>query len=236
MPLEPTWQDIALRLLLTLLAGGIVGLNRETQGHAAGFRTTTLIALAASLSMILANLLLAVAGKTQDSFVNLDLMRLPLGILTGVGFIGGGAILKRDNLIVGVTTAATLWAMTVIGLCFGSGQLALGAAATAIAVVVLWAFKWLEMRLPRDHRATLVIAAEQAAFSAPPDLNALIAAAGYRARLFEQSHASQTHGRQLTFEIHWRGAGQASAPLDLFRLIEDAHDIQHFKLIEEGDH
>jgi putative Mg2+ transporter-C (MgtC) family protein len=55
-----------------------------------------------------------------------DLMRLPLGILIGVGFIGGGAILRRDDIVVGVTTAATLWLVTVIGLCLGGGQLALG--------------------------------------------------------------------------------------------------------------
>ena len=64
-------------------------------------------------------------GKAPDSFVVLDLMRLPLGILTGVGFIGGG-ILKRGDSIQGVTTAATLWFVTVIGLCFGGGQNELG--------------------------------------------------------------------------------------------------------------
>lgn len=55
----------------------------------------------------------------------LDLMRLPLGILTGMGFIGGGAILRRDGFVFGVTTAATLWFVTAIGLCFGVGRLRL---------------------------------------------------------------------------------------------------------------
>ena len=73
--------------------------------------------------MIQTNLLLATAGKSADSFVVLDLMRLPLGILTGMGFIGGGAILRRDGFVLGVTTAATLWFVTVIGLCFGAGRL-----------------------------------------------------------------------------------------------------------------
>jgi uncharacterized membrane protein YhiD involved in acid resistance len=63
-----------------------------------------------------------------------DLMRLPLGILTGVGFIGGGVILRRDDIIVGVTTAATLWCVTVIGLCLGGGQIRLGIVATVIAL------------------------------------------------------------------------------------------------------
>ena len=68
--------------------------------------------LAASLAMIPANILLPVNGKTPASFAVMDLMRLPLGILTGVGFIGGGAILKKRDLVNGVTTAATLWLVT----------------------------------------------------------------------------------------------------------------------------
>jgi putative Mg2+ transporter-C (MgtC) family protein len=236
MPLEPTWQDLGLRLLLTLCAGTLLGLNREVQGHAAGLRTSLLIALAASASMISANLLLAVAGKPQDSFVTLDLMRLPLGILTGVGFIGGGAILKRGNLVSGVTTAATLWMLTVIGLCFGAGQLALGGAATVLAALVLWAFKWFDLRLPRNHRARLVIAAADLSFAAPPDLNALIRPAGYRARLLEQARASPDKSSRLTFEIQWTRPGEPSPPLDMFHLIERAYRIEHFELVEEGSH
>src|SRR5262249_39184687 len=124
--IHPTWSDIAIRLLMTLIAGAVMGFNREARGHAAGLRTTILVGLAAAVSMIQANVLLAVEGKTTDSFGEIDLMRLPLGILTGVGFIGAGAILRRGDWIIGVTTAATLWIMTVIGLCFGGGQLALG--------------------------------------------------------------------------------------------------------------
>jgi putative Mg2+ transporter-C (MgtC) family protein len=127
MPLHPTWQDIALRLILTMVAGALIGFNREVRGHAAGLRTTILVALAASVAMIQTNVLLSVGGKAADSFGVMDLMRLPLGILTGVGFIGGGAILKRGSLVTGVTTAATLWIVTAIGLCFGGGQLGLGA-------------------------------------------------------------------------------------------------------------
>ena len=68
-----------------------------------------LVALAAAISMIQVNLLLPSAGKPSDSFVMLDLMRLPLGVLSGMGFIGAGAIVRRNDLVQGVTTAATLW-------------------------------------------------------------------------------------------------------------------------------
>ena len=124
-----TGQEIALRLGLTVLAGALIGFNRSEHGRPAGLRTTMLVCLAASLSMIQANLLLGAAGRPADSFVTLDLMRLPLGILSGMGFIGGGVILKRQNLVFGITTAATLWFVTVLGLCFGGGQTVLGSCA-----------------------------------------------------------------------------------------------------------
>jgi putative Mg2+ transporter-C (MgtC) family protein len=75
--------------------------------------------------------------------------------LTGVGFIGGGAILRRGDLVAGVTTAATLWVMTVIGLCLGGGQLGLGISAALLAVFTLWILKWVDTRIPREHCAML---------------------------------------------------------------------------------
>src|ERR1700742_2828355 len=130
MPLEPSWSDIAIRLTLTMLAGAVIGFNRGARGHAAGFRTTILVGLAASVAKIQTNILLTLSGKTSESFAVMDVMRLPLGILTGVGFIGGVTILKKGDLVTGVTTAATLWVMTVFGLCLGGGQLVLGVVTT----------------------------------------------------------------------------------------------------------
>lgn len=157
MPLILRWDDIAVRLVLTVIAGALVGINRSEGGHAAGLRTTLLVCLAASVAMIQMNLLLSMAGKTPDSFAALDLMRLPLGILTGMGFIGGGAILRRGDMVHGVTTAATLWLVTVIGLCLGGGQLGMGMAAMVLAFLILWGFKWLEAQLPQVHTASLSV-------------------------------------------------------------------------------
>lgn len=107
MPLHPTWTDIALRLLLTLIAGVCVGLDCSVRGQTAGSRTTILVGTAACLAMIQTNLLLSLDGKTSSSCAVMDLMRLPLGILIGVRLHRGGAILKRGDMVTGVTTAAT---------------------------------------------------------------------------------------------------------------------------------
>jgi putative Mg2+ transporter-C (MgtC) family protein len=177
MPLSLRWTDIALRLVLTILAGLMLGYNRGEHGKAAGMRTTVLVCLAASVAMMQVNVLLPLAGRTPDSFVMNDLMRLPLGILTGVGFIGGGAILRRGSLVVGVTTAATLWLGTVIGLCIGGGQIALGLAATVLGLFALWTLKWVESALRQESYARLSVETDGTGPS-EPDLRRRISYAG----------------------------------------------------------
>ncbi len=230
MPLYPSWEDIALRLALTVLAGGIIGIDRGVRGHVAGVRTTILVALAAAVAMVQANILLPVAGKAGDSFSVMDQMRLPLGILTGVGFIGGGTILRRGDLATGVTTAATLWVVTVIGLCFGGGQIYLGIAGTVLTVFTLTALRWLDARLPREQRAILVIRA------APDDglsdrLNALVTPLGYQAAFQRQSDAAGE--RKVWFELVGKRAEAAGPPLDLVNLLNRSFDVARFELAPE---
>jgi len=155
MPINLTWQAIVLRLALTVLCAGILGFDRDERGRPAGLRTNLLVGLAACLAMIQANWLINSNGKPADSFVVMDVMRLPLGILSGIGFIGAGAIVKRGELAVGVTTAATIWFVTVMGLCFGGGQLGLGLAGFALGLLVLAGLRRIEIRIPRRHSGML---------------------------------------------------------------------------------
>jgi putative Mg2+ transporter-C (MgtC) family protein len=151
MPTTLTWDAIVLRLLITAACAGALGFDRDQRGHSAGLRTTLLVGLAACLSMIQANWLVNSNGKPEDSFVVMDIMRLPLGILSGIGFIGAGAIIKRGELAMGVTTAATIWFVTVMGLCFGGGQIGLGLAGFALGFVVLTGLKKVEIHISRQH-------------------------------------------------------------------------------------
>lgn len=235
MPLHPTWNDIALRLVLTMLAGAIIGFNRGARGHAAGLRTTILVGLAASVAMIQANILLSVGGKAPDSFGVMDLMRLPLGILTGVGFIGGGAILKRGDLVTGVTTAATLWMMTAIGLCLGGGQLGLGIAATVLGVITLWALSWLDRRIPREQRAMLVIECEQSSATGS-DLADLVAPLGYRAQFHRQSRSTVPGRAELWYEVLWRRPEIVGPPVDLLKAVDQRYAVISFELTSEARH
>ena len=206
MPLTLQWEEIALRLVLTIIAGTLVGIDRSERGQAAGLRTTILVCLAAAVAMIQTNLLLPLGGRSPDSFVSLDLMRLPLGILTGMGFIGGGAILRRGEMVVGVTTAATLWLVTVIGLCLGGGQLALGMTTLAITLLVLWALKRLEALIRQERHATLSVSVN-AQGPTHDDIPTMLLGAGFEIRSWDvlSSRSDGAPLRKVRCEVSWRG-------------------------------
>jgi putative Mg2+ transporter-C (MgtC) family protein len=231
MPLTLTWHEIALRLTLSIVAGGLIGLDRGEHGRPAGLRTTLLVCLAAAVAMVQTNLLLVTIGRTSDSFVTLDLMRLPLGILTGMGFIGGGAILRRDSLVLGVTTAATLWFVTVIGLCFGGGQISLGIAAFILGMLVLSGLRWFDYRMKQEQHGTLILTTAR---DHPPEeeIQATVRKAGYKISISSVAYASQTEQRQLKFNLQWRGVPQsADEPPFLRQLLKDQRvSAAHWKI------
>lgn len=232
MPLDVTWQDVAVRLILTVIASALIGFDRESRGHAAGLRTTILVGLAAAVAMVQANMLLAVVGKASDGFSVMDVMRLPLGILTGVGFIGGGTILKRGDLVTGITTAATLWMVTVIGLCFGGGQLGLGLAATVVSVLTLWPLAWLDIRIRRQHRAVLVIS--QPAGTAVPDLDKTLQPLGYHAQFRRRVLRPTAVGSTMWFELTWKCADTAGGrTIDLLAMLDAAYTVESFQIVSE---
>lgn len=233
MPLSPSWTDIAIRLALTMLAGAIIGLNRGAHGHAAGFRTTILVGLAASVAMIQANMLLTLSGKTPGSFAVMDLMRLPLGILTGVGFIGAGTIVRRGDLVTGVTTAATLWLVTVIGLCLGGGQLILGVVATVLAVITLWALKWVDLMIPREHRARLILRSD-ASWDTVDEVFGILGPLRCRASFRERKLDPQSQRAGYVFELTWTRPEHVTPPLDFLVALGSRFEIELFELTTDN--
>jgi putative Mg2+ transporter-C (MgtC) family protein len=204
MTVNLSYTEIAFRLFLTIVAGAIIGQNRGERGHPAGLRTTLLVCLAASISMIQVNLMLGMSGRNfNSSFVMNDLMRLPLGILSGMGFIGAGAILRREDRVVGVTTAATLWFVTVLGLCIGGGQYALSLAALAIAVAVLWGLKWIEARMPQERLATLALTASSNNVT-DEVIRRIFEAGGVQLVSLAVAYDLEGNRQEYTCEVHWR--------------------------------
>jgi putative Mg2+ transporter-C (MgtC) family protein len=196
------WTEILERLALTLVAGALIGLNRWERGRAAGVRTMVLLSLAASIAMIQANVLLGTTGKAANSFATMDVMRLPLGILSGMGFIGAGVILRRGQMVLGVTTAATLWFATVMGLCFGGGQVGIGLAAMLLGLAVLWGFREVEKRL-RQERSGILTLTFHSNSHPQREIQTYFDGLGFRVVCLSLQKSDSERCR-LQFEIRWK--------------------------------
>jgi putative Mg2+ transporter-C (MgtC) family protein len=221
MPVVLEWREIALRLIFTLLAGGLIGFNRGEQGRPAGLRTTLLVCLAASISMIQANLLMDTAGKHPDSFVVLDLMRLPLGILSGMGFIGAGAIMRKEDRVLGITTAATLWFTTVIGLCIGGGQIGLGMSSLALGLFVLEVLKYVEKRMHQERHSALTLKVGQNE-GIESRIRARLLAEKFKVVSCSTSYDLAHQKQELRYEISWRAqTSQTEVPTLIGLFVKD---------------
>lgn len=128
-----------LKLLLAMLVGGIIGVEREYRDKSAGFRTILLITVGSTLFTIL----------SLDIGVETNPTRIAANIVTGVGFLGAGAILREGHRITGLTTAATIWMAAALGMGIGVGKYALVGVATGLTLIALWLFPTLETWL--DH-------------------------------------------------------------------------------------
>ncbi len=145
MPLEGI-----LRLVLAALAGGLVGLEREMRGREAGLRTTILISIGAALAMIVSIQFAQRDWAAYKGFeIGIDPARIAYGVMTGIGLLCAGAIIKEGPTVRGLTTAAALWCATALGLAAGMGLYLLTAAAAILVVCVLWMLHYVELRLPR---------------------------------------------------------------------------------------
>ena len=145
----------AARLVLAALLGGLIGLEREYHGRAAGFRTHLLVSLGSCLMVLLSE---AYALKyTAGTVLSLDPTRIAGQIVTGIGFIGAGTIMREGLTIRGLTTAACLWVAAGLGMAVAAGLYFLSGFTTLVALVALGVLKHLEARVRRGTYRMLSI-------------------------------------------------------------------------------
>jgi len=143
MPADVAIQlDFAVRLLIAAALGAMVGVEREIHGHAAGMRTHLLVCLGSAIFTVL-----SIYGFGDLGAPGVDPSRVAAQIVSGIGFLGAGAILKEGASIRGLTTAASLWATAAIGLAAGAAQFGVAAAGTVIVIISLWPLNRIAERL-----------------------------------------------------------------------------------------
>ena len=151
------FEEDVLSWLLTLglaaIAGALIGGERESKGHSAGVRTQALVALAAAL--------LTRAGETGFIGPAVDLSRVASQVVTGIGFIGAGVILKNRGTVTGLTTAATLFLSAGVGVAIGTGLIIPALLATAIALVVIYGLRLVKPFIRKQITKTIYVEYEQ---------------------------------------------------------------------------
>jgi putative Mg2+ transporter-C (MgtC) family protein len=137
-------QDILLKLVLSIVIGGILGAEREYRSKSAGFRTLTLICVGATLFTIFSRII-GGAGNPD---------RIASNIVTGIGFVGAGVIFKSDGTskVNGITTAAMIWLTAALGMTIGAGYWLIAIEATGLVLVVLFVFSLLEDKIDRANQ------------------------------------------------------------------------------------
>ena len=147
------------KLILAVCLGGAVGLEREFHRQDAGFRTHILVCLGSTVIMIASQRVYqAFSGVSEGNLVQIDPGRIAAGIVTGIGFLGAGAIFRSAEMVRGLTTAACIWLVAGLGIAIGEGLYVLSVEATALAVFVLLVLRRLERCFKPGKQMSIVLA------------------------------------------------------------------------------
>lgn len=188
-----------LRLTLALFAGGLVGIERSYHGRSAGFREHALVCVSGCLLMLLAEFQPSRVAGIEHPGIFLDPTRMAQGVMTGIGFLGAGAIIKDGAGIRGLTTAASIWMISAIGIMIGMGYFVAAAASTFATLNINYVFRLIESRISTENYALLRIRFSRHQVMPEETLQALISDLGYTASSF--AYALVGEGQWFEYQI-----------------------------------
>jgi putative Mg2+ transporter-C (MgtC) family protein len=201
--------ELCLRLAAALAIGGLIGMERSYHGRPAGFRTHTLVCMASSVLML-------VTVYESDWFVSsgtarvaIDPTRMAQGIMTGIGFLGAGVIMKDGLSVRGLTTAASIWITAAIGILVGIGFYFPAGIAAALTLATLSVFRWIEAKMPSKFYAHHIIRFPGGAPMPEPELRNLLGDHGFSTA--NLSYRVSNEGNFFEYEMSLRADSAESA-------------------------
>ena len=208
--------EILFRLVAALFAGGLIGLERSYRGRAAGFRTHALVCIASSLLMLVTVyeshwFQLATSGAR----VAIDPTRMAQGIMTGIGFLGAGVIVKEGLSVRGLTTAASIWVTAAIGILTGIGFYFAAGLGTVLTLGTLSLFRWIEGKIPVEFYANFTVRFPREATMPEAELRQLVAQHGFS--VYNLTYRLAGEGQQFEYRMVLRAVGS-----DASRTLSDA--------------
>ncbi len=192
-----TWTGAAiLHIVAALAAGGAIGLERTFHGRAAGFRTYALLCMGATMAMLVAFVPSGAPGAMAGGPA--EVSRIAQGILTGIGFLGAGVIIKQGFSVRGLTTAASIWTTAIIGILIGSGHYAEAATGVALVLCILSILRWMEDRMRKETFAQVNLGISKDHSLTKSEIDALMMNSGLR--IVEASYGFDRSRAVLEYE------------------------------------
>lgn len=219
--------DVVFPVLGALGAGAAVGLEREFRGQPAGLRTHILVSLAACFLMLTAVRQAHWSVGIDHDVIRIDPVRMAHGILTGVGFLCGGVIFRTNVSVHGLTTAASLWITSALGIMFGVQLYPLAIGATLLVVIVLSALRFFDQLIPQEILSQLIVRFDRPTAPSGPEFRAELRELGLRSSIF--THKMTERGALIEVSAAVRGKNRETMERLLEVLRDDAR-IKEFEL------
>jgi putative Mg2+ transporter-C (MgtC) family protein len=224
--------DIVVHLLVATAAGGLIGLERSFHGRPAGFRTHTLVCVASSLLMLVTVYQSRWFVTAPLDVIRIDPTRMAQGIMTGIGFLGAGVIVREGLSVRGLTTAASIWITAAIGILAGVGFYFPAAVATALALGVLAVFRWIEVWMPAQFYAHFQVRFARDMVMPEQELRDLVSRFGFS--IANLSHRLEDNGRYFEYRMVIRSKDQQDAAR-LAQALEQTSSVVEFRIAPTGD-
>lgn len=177
--MDREWLNIFTHLIVATIAGGLIGLERSYHGRPAGFRTHTLVCLASSLLMLVTMYQSKWFAGASLETVRIDPTRMAQGVMTGIGFLGAGVIMREGLTVRGLTTAASIWITAAIGILAGVGFYSAVVMASVITLGALSVFRKIESLMPTQIFANHTLLFNRNNVMTEAQINELLAANGF---------------------------------------------------------
>ncbi len=227
-------NTILIRLTLAVLAGGIIGLERAFHGRPAGFRTHSLVCTASSLLMLLTVFQWDLLADMPLETIRVDPTRMAQGIMTGIGFLGAGLIMKDKMTIRGLTTAAAIWMTASIGIIIGMGLFKAAGVATLFTLLILSVFGWVERRLPTQRYALMSIRTTPGGAAGPGRNDIIDMILKHDIKCAAPSYFLEDAGKSLRYEFTLRSINSHNFER-LAETLQHTDNIIEFSVVPSGE-
>ncbi len=223
--------EMATRIIVALVAGALIGYERSYRGRPAGFRTHALVCMASSMLMLI-TVYEAHWVRAAGESVRLDPTRMAQGIMTGIGFLGAGVIMKEGLSVRGLTTAASIWITAAIGILAGIGFYFPLALSVILALGVLSLFRWIEARMPTQAYYHFEVRYSRASQVTEREMRELVERHGFSIANFSYRLDGEGQTRRYSMTI---ASADRSAAGRLAVSLEGEEHAQDFRIAPTGD-